>query len=205
MSEKVNYFDSFIEMSNYIVSSSEKLNEVANNFNVKELESKTNEVHELENNADRIVHKIGKSLIQDFLPPIDREDISEIAHRLDDIEDSIDELLINIKILNIKKMNEDVKDFTAILMTCTNNVKEIFVNLKNFNRKDLIIKQVIRLNKIEEEGDRLFEKSISDLYRDEKNAIELIKWDNIYNCLENAIDNCEKLGDVIEDVILKNS
>ena len=85
-------------MADYIVQSAEILKDVFVNFHIEKLEEKTTEVHKIENNADRIIHKMRNHLIKDFLPPIDREDIALIGHKLDDIEDEIDEILINIKI-----------------------------------------------------------------------------------------------------------
>ena len=89
--ENYNYFDEFIRLTDYIVESAKILEEVFTNFDVETLNDKTVEVHKLENEADLIIHKMGNYLIKDFLPPIDREDIAKIGHKLDDIEDSIDE------------------------------------------------------------------------------------------------------------------
>jgi len=203
--ENYNYFDEFIAITDCIVKSAEILQETILNFNSEELEAKTNKVHELENDADNIVHKLRNYLITDFLPPLEREDLATIAHRLDDIEDDIDELLINMKILNISEMRSDVKKFTEKLISCTNCVKEVFINFKNLKKKELIKEKIIAVNNLEEEGDRIFEEAIFNLYKNEKNAINIIKWSNIYNCLENALDDCERLSDCVEDVILKNS
>ena len=207
MSKKENYsyFDEFINLSDCIVKSTEILNSVFENFNIDELSEKTIEVHNFENEADKIVHKMRNYLIKDFLPPIDREDIAEIGNKLDDIEDSVDEIMINLKILNINEIKSDVMELAKILLLSANAVKEIFLNFKNFRKTDLVKKRIIEVNSLEEKGDRAYEKAISLLYQNEKDAINLIKWTNIYNSLENTIDFCEQLSDCIEDVILVNS
>ena len=97
------YFTEFINNSNYIVESAEILKETLENYDVKKLEENINRVHKLENEADRALHKMRNYLIKDFLPPIDREDIVLIGHRLDDIEDCIDEILINYFKYNFSK------------------------------------------------------------------------------------------------------
>ena len=207
MSKKENYsyFDEFINLSDCIVKSTEILNSVFENFNIDELSEKTIEVHNFENEADKIIHKMRNYLIKDFLPPIDREDIVEIGNKLDDIEDSVDEIMINIKILNITEVKSEVMELTKILLLSANAVKEIFLNFKNFRKTDLVKKRIIEVNNLEEKGDRAYEKAISSLYQTEKDAINLVKWTNIYNSLEDTIDFCEQLSDCIEDVILVNS
>ena len=199
------YFDEFIKLTDYIVQSIEILSSVFQNFNLNELDEKITEMHNLENEADRIIHKMRNYLIKDFLPPIDREDIVEIGNKLDDIEDSIDEIMINLKILNITEVKNDVMELVNVLLLSANSVKEIFLNFKNFRKTDLVKKKIIEVNNLEEKGDRVFEKLMSSLYENEKDAIRLIKWTNIYNSLEETIDFCEQLSDCIEDVILVNS
>lgn len=203
--EKCNYFDEFIALADCIVKSAEMLKETFIGFNIDTLDERTIRVHEIENDADRIVHKIRNSLIKDFLPPIDREDISLIGNRLDDIEDSIDEIMINIRILNITEIKEDVNEITEILLQATNAVKDMFSNFKDFRKTELIKKRIIEVNELEEKGDRAYEKIMSSLYRTETNPVNLIKWTNIYGWLENAIDYCEQVSDCVEDVIMSNS
>ena len=203
--EEYDYFDEFIKVSECIVKSAEILKETLENFNIEKLEEKTVEVHKLENEADQIIHEMRKRLIKDFLPPIEREDIALIGHRLDDIEDCIDEILINIKILNITKIDIEISEITEILLEATKIVKEIFLNFKNFKKFDLIKQRIIEVNDLEERGDRAYEKIMSALYRSNLDAVNLVKLTNIYNGLEDTIDCCELVSDCVEDVILTNS
>jgi len=203
--ENYNYFNEFIEMTDYIVESANILKEVMENFNLEKLNTNTQEVHILENEADKIVHKMRNYLIKDFLPPIDREDIAVIVNKLDDIEDGIDEILINVKILDIEEIKIEVVELVEILVECCIAVKDIFINLNNFKNIELIKQKTAYVNNLEEKGDRAYEKVMALLYKNEKNSINLIKWTSMYNCLESTIDSCEEIGDCIEDVIMKNS
>ena len=81
----------------------------------------------------------------------------------------------------------------------------MFCDFKNSRKLDLINKKIIEVNDLEEQGDRAYEKLMTSLYKNEKDAINLVKWTNIYNCLEDAIDFCEQVSDCLEDVILMNS
>ena len=174
--ERFNYFNEFIAITEYIVKSADILKEVVGNFDADKLEERINEVHILENKADHKVHSIRNNLIKDFLPPIDREDIAVISKKLDNIEDGIDEILINFKILNIRTIKKDVLELVEILNTCCDAVNDMFLNLNNFKDIELINKKVIQINKLEEQGDRVYEKITTLLYKEDKDPINIIKW-----------------------------
>ncbi len=203
--EEYNYFDEFIKGSDMIVESSKLLKEALVNYDLKNVEKSIEKVHKLENDADKVIHDMRNYLIKDFLPPIDREDIVILGHRLDDIEDYVDEILINFNILNIEKIREDSLEFVDLLIETSEALKEALVNFKNFKKVDPIKEKVIAINLLEDKGDRLYERVMKKLYSEEKDAIEIIKWTTIYDCFENAIDACEKIADEMADVIMKNS
>ena len=203
--ENYNYFNEFITLTDYIVKSANTLKDIMENFNLEKLNTDIHEVHRLENEADKIVHKMRSYLIKDFLPPIDREDIALISNKLDNIEDGIDEILINVKILDITEIKSEVIELIDILVMCCVAVKDMFIDFNNFKNIELINQKVIQVNRLEELGDRTYEKLMTSLYKSEKDPIKLIKWTNIYKCLEDTIDSCEEIGDCIQDVVMKNS
>ena len=125
--EKYNYFEEFKKVADYIVESANVLKEIMENFNIEKLNTDIHEVHKLENEADKIVHQMRSYLIKDFLPPIDREDIALISHKIDDIEDGVDEILINVKILDIYEIKPEVMELIDIL------VKGLQENLNKFS------------------------------------------------------------------------
>ena len=120
-----------------------------------------------------------------------------------DLEFSEDMLNMLDTILTTIKNN--VQEIIKILISSAMAVKDMFIEFKNLNRIDLINKKIIEVNDLEEQGDRAYENLISELYKNEKDAITLIKWTSIYNSLEQAIDFCEQVSDCVEDVILINS
>ncbi|MBQ9313720.1 MAG: DUF47 family protein [Clostridia bacterium] len=203
--ENYNYFTELITITEHIVKSAETLKNVIENFNLEKLNMEIHEVHGLENEADKIVHTMRNNLVKDFLPPIDREDIALISHKLDNIEDGIDEVLINIKILDITEIREEVIELVNILLSSCKVVQEIFVAFNNLKNLELVSQKVIDVNQLEEKGDRAYEKLMTSLYKTEKNSINLIKWSSIYNCLEETIDSCEEIADSMQDVVMKNS
>lgn len=203
--EEYNYFSEFIKNSKYIVESAKILKETVENYTIEKLEENITKVHKLENEADKTLHNMRAFLIKDFLPPIDREDIVLIGHLLDDIEDFIDEILINFNILNISKVREDVLEFSELLIECANSVKDALENFENFKKPELVKEKSIAINVLEEKADRMYEKAMKKLYKEEKDPIEIIKWTTIYGCMENTTDACERIADSLEDVVMKNS
>lgn len=203
--EEYNYFDEYIKGAEIALESSKMLKLAIENYDLNKLEEEITKVHKLENDADKLIHDMRNYLIKDFLPPIDREDIVILGHRLDDIEDYIDEVLINFNILNIEKIREEAHEFTELLIEATSAVKDAFINFKNFKKVEPIKEKVIAINVLEDKGDRLYEKAMKRLYKEEKDAIEIIKWTSIFDCFENAMDACEQVADEMADVIMKNS
>ena len=203
--EKYSYFEEFIKIAEHIEESSNKLKELMNNYNEENLDKSIEEIHKLEHSSDRIVHKMRKFLIKDFLPPLEREDIAVIVNKLDDIEDGIDEIAIDFKIINIEYIKQDTLEIIDILVKATTAVKGIIEKLSDLKHPELVEEKLVIVNRLEEQGDRVYEKIISNLYKEEKDPIELIKWVNIYKGFEETIDSCEQISDCIQDVIMKNS
>ena len=203
--EDYNYFNEFIKHAQIIVDSTLILKHAIENFEKIKLDEEIEKLHLLENEADKNLHNMKNYLIKDFLPPIEREDITEIINLLDNVEDDIDEILVNLKILNISKMRNDALKFTELLNKCAMCIKEMLESFKNIKKRDLIKEKVIEVNKLEEMGDRIFEENMKNLYTSSTNSIEIIKWTTMYNCFENTLDECERFADSIDDVVMKNS
>lgn len=203
--ERFDYFNEFIRMTEYIVRTAGILKDTVTSYDVNKLEDVINDVHRLENRSDTKVQLIRNNLITDFLPPIDREDIAIISKKLDNIEDGIDEAMIKFNILNITEMRKDVIELVDILVSSCKAVNDMFINLRNFKDVNMINKKVDQIVKLEEQGDKVFEKLISNLYSSEKDLLNIIKWSKIYNCLEATIDVCEEVSDCIVDTVMKNS
>ena len=199
-----NYFDVLIMMSENIVNSANILNNTLKDYNHQEIDTNVTEIHKLETDCDRMVHEFSNQLVKDFITPIDREDLNAIIHMLDDVEDNIDELLINFKILDITTIRKDIEKFTELIVNSANVVKEMFVSFKNFKKIDIIKEKIIEINNIEDQGDETFEELMTNLYKI-SDPMEVIKWTKIYNGFENSIDSCERLGDRVSLTLLKNS
>ena len=162
-------------------------------------------IHDLENEGDKNLHELKNYLLKDFLPPIDREDILEISYKIDDLIDRLDEIAIDINIYNVTEIMENMKETVELLEKVTSEVYNLVVEFKNIKKMKEIKEKVIEVNNLEEQADRLYENSIRELYKNERDLIQIVKWSNIYETLEDCFDACEEIADCIEDVILKNT
>ena len=203
MKDQYNYYDEFIKDANYIIESSRILDETLSNYDEKRLEENIIKIHQIENEADRILHTMINNLVKDFLPPLDREDIGIIIRTLDDIIDFIDELIKDFSIYNIKSIRDDVLIFTKLLINAADYILDMFEQVKDSKNKNTLKRRFVDISKIEDQGDVEFEKSMKRLYREEENMLDIMKWTNIYKKLEDALDSCEHISDCMEDVIMK--
>lgn len=199
-----NYFDEFAKSANLAKDAIKEFKNYILNFNCETSQEEMKKIHEIENAADNNLHALKTFLLRDFLPPIDREDIVAIAHRIDDLVDNIDEMTINIDIFIINEIREDMKASIDLLETIVAKTYDLVVAMKDLKNIKEIKERVIEVNKLEENADRLYENSIRNLYKNEKDPIQILKWSKMYNVVEDCFDACENVADCIEEVLLKN-
>lgn len=199
-----NYYEHFEKSAILAENAAKELKNYIENFNSETSESEKIKIHEIEHQADNNLHEIKKYLLRDFLPPIDREDIVAISHKIDDLVDAIDEIVINLDILVINEITEEMKKFVAELEKTVGITRELVSVMKNLKNNEQIKAKVIEINKLEEDGDKIYENAIRNLYKNEQDPIKVIKWSNMYGCLENCFDACENIADCVEEVLLKN-
>ncbi len=203
--EELNYFDEFIKMANNAVEISKLLKAFMLAYNYEEAKDKEKKVHEHENSSDKIQHNILNYLIKDFVPPIDRDDIINVTRRLDDVIDNIDEVAIDLDILAVETLREDVPKYLELLEVATNKMYELFTKFKDMKDYETVKKLVVAMNGVEEQGDKLYQHSLRDLYTNEKNPIDVIRWTTIYNRFEDCFDSIEHVADCVDEIFMKNS
>ncbi|MBQ8299166.1 MAG: DUF47 family protein [Clostridia bacterium] len=198
------YFEQFTKAASLAKDATKELKNYISNFNGESAAEEKKKIHDIENQADNILHELKRFLLKDFLPPIDREDIVAIAHKIDDLVDEIDEVVIDIDIFIITEIKENMKKSIELLETAVGTTYDLIVAMNNLKNVNEIKNKVIEVNKLEEEADKLYENSVKELYKNEKDPIQIIKWSRMYETLEDCFDACENIADCIEEVLLKN-
>ncbi|HBR35471.1 MAG TPA: DUF47 domain-containing protein, partial [Firmicutes bacterium] len=200
----VNYFDTFVELVQYSCDAAILLNEIANDFHADELEAKMEQMHEIEHAGDEGRHAMMKRLAREFITPIEREDIVSLADAIDNVTDTIEDVLLRIYMFNFTKMHEDVVKMAAIIVQCCEALKEAVAEFANFRKSQTLHKLIIEINRLEEDGDDLFVKATRELFVNEKDPVQIMAWRETLDYLEKCCDACEEVSEVIESVMMKN-
>ena len=169
-------------------------------------ESNVNKIEDLEHNGDRLVNVVVKELNEAFITPIDREDIYSLIKKLDDILDLINSTMHRFLMYDINESTNEAKLLADMIVECTKHILELMDGLNSVsNKAKRTNEKIISIHKIESEADCLFRKTVAELFKSETNPIEIIKWKEIYQILENTIDKCEKIANTVEGVVIKNA
>lgn len=200
-----NYFDSFAALSKFSYNLATSLNETLKHFDPKYITEKVTEAHTIEHNADIAKHDIMNRLVKEFLPPIEREDITSLTQEIDDVTDSVEDVLIYIDMFNIQSIRPEILKFTNLIVQCCKAMDEALEEFKNFKSSKKLRDKIIEINRLEEEGDALYVASMRNLYHTSKDPIELMCWTEVLHRLEKCCDNCEDVANIIESIVMKNS
>lgn len=199
------YFDTFVELVGYSCKAADLLNDIMNHYNAETLQQKMNEMHKIEHSGDEARHKMIKRLAREFITPIEREDIMEMANAIDTVTDTIEDVLMRMYMYNIQKVTEHALKMTDVIMKCCNSLKLALDEFYNFHKSHKLHELVIEINRLEEVGDVLYTEATRSLYVNCTDYKELAAWDTTYHYLEKCCDSCEDVANAIENVIMKNS
>jgi predicted phosphate transport protein (TIGR00153 family) len=155
-----------------------------------------------EQEGDRITHDIIRRLNEMFVTPIDREDIYSLASALDDIADYTEEVADFLGLYKIEAPFEQSQRMAHVLLQCTRQLSEAMPRLRDF---DDISHFTVEVNRLENDGDRIVREALAALFDDGIDPMVVIRWKDIYERLENAIDACETVANILEGIVIKNS
>lgn len=200
-----NYFDAFADLTKYSYKLAVNVNDTLKNFNITTYSDKVKDAHQIEHNADIAKHEIMNRLVKEFLPPIEREDITNLTQEIDDVTDSVEDILIYIDMFNIKSIRPEIIEFTELIVKCCKAMDELLEEFKSYKKSSKLKDKIIEINHLEEEGDALYVSLMRNLYQNDTNPIEIMSWTEVLHKLEKCCDNCEDVADVIESIVMKNS
>lgn len=201
--KKVDYFDMLNTAINFSHKAALKLQELLNDY--KDISAKADAIHDIEHAADIEAHILIDALHVAFITPIDREDLFGLIHSIDDITDLIEDSANSFDMFSISDVRPAAKDMCVLIVKATEILKEAICELRNFKRSKKIHPLIAKVNLVEEEGDRLYRNITRNLFIEDNATIDIIKWKDIYNDMENVLDACEDVANIIEGVLLKNN
>lgn len=168
-------------------------------------EENIKKIKAVEHEGDKIQHDIFKELNNTFITPFDREDIYVIASDMDDIIDFIESTASRFIMLNVSSCADAAKDLSKMILNSCKQIIVIMQELKNMKTSKELSEKIIEVNRIEEEGDVISRDAIKKLFRGNMAVIDVMKWREIYQYLEDTLDSCEDLANVVEGVVMKNA
>lgn len=201
----INYFDSFVELAEFSCQAATLLNNITNNYNSDELPEKMDEMHAIEHGGDEARHEVVKKLAREFITPIEREDIMALSDAIDNVTDTIEDVLMRMYMYNITYIRPHAVEMVNVIVQCCDAMKKALDEFSNFRKSNTIHKLVVEVNHLEEIGDKLYKNATRDLYVNCTDYKELAAWNTTFHYMEKCYDSCEDVANVIENVIMKNS
>jgi len=169
------------------------------------IEPKTRRIKEIEHETDVITHQCVEALHKTFITPIERDDIHRLITKMDDVMDWVEAAADRIQLYGIQKMTPELKDLADTLVRATEEVQQAIKCLRDMRNAEQILKKCVDINRLENEADTILRSAVARLFREEKDPIEVIKWKEIYESLENATDRCEDVANILEGVVLEHA
>jgi predicted phosphate transport protein (TIGR00153 family) len=200
----VGFYDLFEEETANLVIAAEKLVDLFDNY--EDVEAKAKELKEFEHRGDVITHEIIARLHRSFVTPIDREDITYLAHSMDDVMDFIEAAGRTAYLYNIAQPTERARELARIVLKMARKLNEVVPRLRRRDQFPWILKQCVEINTLENEADDVQHTALAELFEVCRlDACEVIKWREIYEHLENATDRGEDVANVLEGIVLKHA
>lgn len=169
-----------------------------------DVDQKRLKIEMIESNGDIIAHKIFEKLNLTFVTPMDREDIHSLACALDDIVDIINATSQRLHLYNVGSITDEAIALANIILRATEETAVIAAGLENMKNMGELKQHWIEVNRLENEGDIISRNAIAGLFSSDRNPIDVIKWKEIYEHLEEVTDKCEDAANIVEGVALKN-
>jgi uncharacterized protein len=194
------YFELFEEAGQNILTAADLLDQMLSNFpDSKDL---AREILDCEHEGDRIIHDIIDRLNHTFVTPIDREDILALASALDDVVDYTEEVADYLGLYKIEAPMDQSITLARVLRSAAKQIADAITQLRDFRD---ISRYTVEIHRLENEGDRITRESIAALFDAGIDPMVVIRWKDLYERLEAAIDATERVANIMEGIVIKNS
>ena len=194
------FFDLFEEAAQNVLRGADLLDQMMARY--PDSSDLTRDIVICEQEGDRITHDVHQRLNSTFVTPIDREDVLRLISDLDDIIDLIDEVSDYLGLYKIEAPMEQAQLLAHVLMQACRQIAEAMPRLRSFNA---ISRYTVEINRLENDGDRISRDAIASLFESGIDPLVVIRWKDIFERLEEAIDACEHVANTLDGIVIKNS
>src|SRR5213593_388018 len=195
------FFDLFVEVATRSTVAAQHLRELFDappDRRIAHVEA----IKRLEHEADQVTHEVVNRLDRTFITPLDREDIHQLASDLDDVMDAIDGTARRSQIFHLGPAPQGVKQLTEVIQRMVAVLAE---GVSRLQKGDDVMRFCVEAKQLEVEGDAIYQEALGQLFEKERDALEIIKWKEIYDNLEQTLDQGEDVANVLESVTLKHA
>ena len=199
------FFDLLAEQSANALKGAEELKDFVANYsklNKEDRKARAKVMKALEDKGDEITHSIIDKLNKTFITPIDKEDIHEMAILLDDIIDLIEAVALRFSLLGIEKIDVHITKLVDIILKAVIEINSSVTGLRKL--KDMH-EHYVRIQTLENEADDVYHNALDELFHFYKDAIDIIKYKEIYELLEKVTDKCEDITHIMESIVVKHA
>ncbi len=200
MPRKGEFFVLFEQHAENAVEAAEALAKLFGDFT--DIESKVRDIHAIEHHGDKLNHEIVRHLNETFVTPLDREDIVGLGTKIDDITDVCYDVSELVQLFKVKTITPAAVRQSRVLVTAASEVALMVKNLEGLKNLE---PHWIKIHTLENEGDQIWREAVAELFAGNGDAIDIIKWKDIYSLVEVAIDRCEDVANIVETIKVKHS
>lgn len=202
--EEAFYYDNFVESISISCEAAALLKNILINFNEDDMFRTMEMMHKIENKGDQKRHEMMSVLVKAFITPIERNDIIALSQNIDRVTDSIEDIVIQLYINNISTIRSDSIAYMDIIMKCCNRTKDLLEEFRHFKKSKILRDIIIEINHLEEDGDKMYIKTMKKLHANNNNILSVIAWREIYSYFEKCCDACEDVADIVEGIVIDN-
>ncbi len=195
------FYDYFDQAANNVAAASERMVDLFNNF--EDQRNKALAIKKLERDGDEITHRIMENLHRSFVTPIDREDIALLTNQIDDMLDYMEGAVKRLFLYHIDQPTPRAIEITYIIQKVAIQLTKAVPLLRHQKRLKEILPYCVEIHRLENEADDLQHAAVADLFEEEIDVKEIIKWRDIYDNLERSVDRGEDVANVLEGIVLK--
>lgn len=198
------FFPLFEEASSNLLELASVLHEAVN-LPAKEREAYFRRIDELEQLGENITHQTHLELSKNFITPFDREDIHALINAIDYVADHLHGASSRMKLYQVDKITKSIRKMTEINLEACQNIDSAVRQLRDFKNSKKISAICTRINKLENKSDAVHNKAVSELFENETDAKNIIKYKEVLSALESATDKCKSVASVLETITVKHS
>ena len=197
------FFDLFEKAAGIVVHAAETYSQLARDYEHRD--DHVARIRQLEHDGDEVAHRTFDHLDQTFVTPFDREDIETLILRMDDVIDEIDAAAKRLTLYRIPEPTPAFVKQTDVLLKACRLTGQVVSRLRNLKKPDGLHEQLVEIHYLENVGDENNHDALAELFDNGGDPLFVMKWKEIYELTERAIDRCEDIANIIRGIMLKNA